>query len=133
MSSINRSSIFLTAVTIIIIVFATIIIAEVETKANNSSNMVIVVGPVWNGIAWTCTSNNDFIVHGALRGLQGSQITISVSGIGTQSLYQLNPGHLESFSVGAPADHTITITRNGTATGFLTLQTKAGSTANCTQ
>jgi hypothetical protein len=133
LSSTSRSSIFLTAVTIIIIVFAMVIITEVEKKSSSSSNMITVVGPVWNNATWTCTSNNDFIVHGALRGLPTSQIAIGISGIGTQSLYQLNPGYLESFSVGSPAGHTMSITSTGTVTGFLTLQTKAGSTANCTQ
>ena len=82
---------------------------------------------------WTCTSNQDFLVYGALRGIGGGQIAISIPTLGTQSLYALDDGKMESFTIGAQGGQTILITGTGLVTGFLTLQTLSGADANCTQ
>ncbi len=95
-------------------------------------SQILSVGPVWSTDAWLCTSDENFIVYGALRGLEGSLIAINISGIGTQSLYALEIGQMESFSVGAPGGQQITITSSGgTVTGFITLQTISDAEANC--
>lgn len=133
----KSSPVFLTAVTIIIITFAIVITASVQSqtpKEQASFSKIITVGPVWSSDTWACTSDKDFIVHGALRGLNGSQLEISISGLGTQSLYTLDPGKLETFSVGAAGGNTMTITRTIAAiTGWLTLQTESDANANCIQ
>lgn len=131
--SLGSSQIFLTAIAVIIIIFAIVIVAEVQTSQQKAFSKIITVGPLWLTKSWSCTSDADFMVYGALRGLEGSLISVKISDLGTQSLYSLNAGQMETFSIGAPADHTITITRNGTLTGFLTLQTVSGAQANCTQ
>ena len=90
------------------------------------------MGPVWATDSWSCTSSGDFMVYGALRALSDAQLAISITGVGTQSLYTFDTSNMQSFSVGAPADQTMILTRTGTVTGFITLQTTAGSTASCT-
>lgn len=131
--SLDRSQIFLTAIAVIIIIFTIVIIDELQTPLQKSFSKIITVGPTWSTNSWSCTSNANFMVYGTLRGLEGSLLAISISDMGTQSLYSFNAGQMETFSVGAPADHTITITRNGTLTGFLTLQTTSDAKASCTQ
>ena len=129
----SRSDVLLVGGAVVIIVFAIAISAALQGQVNTFSQ-VITVGPVWNSDAWTCTSNADFIVHGALRGLGAEpQIQIGITGVGTQSFIVLEPTEMESFSVGASADGIITITRTGTVTGFFTLQTMSDATASCTQ
>jgi hypothetical protein len=67
-----------------------------------------------------------------LRGFEGAKFAISVSNIGTQSLYTfLNEGPPIAFTVGAEPNQSITITRTGTVSGFLTLQTNTGAIARC--
>ena len=111
---------------------AAILIAIGATVGEEKSfSQVFTVGPVWATDSWLCTSNEDYIIHGTLRGLAGSQIEIDVSDVGTQSLYTLEPGQLESFSIGATGEQQITITRTGTVTGFITMQTVSGAEANC--
>ena len=61
------------------------------------------------------------------------QIKIQVGGQGTQSFYSMDNAESVSFSVGNQADKTIIITRTGTVTGFLTLQTTSDAIAGCTQ
>ena len=136
MSSKNKinsatSNLFLVASSTIIIILAIVLTATVATQTNQTFSQIIVVGPVWSNDSWTCTSDADFIIHGTLRGLDNSQIEIKIKNIGTQSLYTLNPGELESFSIGSQANNIITITRTGTVTGFLTLQTMSGAEASC--
>ena len=123
---------------IILAIVATIIISVVlvsvtQNHNSNSFSKIITVGPIWATNTWSCTSSADFMVHGALRGLQDSTFAISISGLGTQSLYLMTPGQLESFSVGGPAGHVMNITKTGTITGWITLQTTSDAKANCTQ
>ena len=118
----------------VIIVFAIAISAAVQSPPAESFSQIITVGPVWNSDVWRCTSDANFLVHGAVRGIGAfPQMRIAVSGSGTQSFYNLTPNEMESFSVGAAADRSITITRTGTVTGFLTLQTTSDAIASCTQ
>jgi len=116
----------------VIIVLAIVITAIVQGAQDNSFSQVITVGPVWNADAWSCTSDADFVVYGALRGIGDfPQVSIAVTGIGTQSFYLLEIGAVETINVGASADRTAIITRTGTVTGFITLQTTADATASC--
>ena len=131
MSSLNTSNLFLVVSSTIIIILAIVITATISTQTNQTFSQIIVVGPVWSNDSWTCTSNADFIIHGTLRGLEGALLKIEIEDVGTQSFYALNPGELESFSIGSQANNIITITRTGTVTGFLTLQTMSGAEASC--
>ena len=103
------------------------------TSFNESFSKVITVGPIWESDSWTCVSDSDFMVYGTLRGLENSQLEIFIENVGTQSLYSLNPGEMETFSVGNTAGNEVIITGTGTITGFITLQTSADATASCTQ
>ena len=129
----SRGDVALVAASTVIIIFAIAIAAALQGSSANSFSQVITVGPIWNTDSWTCTSNDDFMVFGSLRALgTGNQIAIAITGVGTQSLYELDSGQLETFSVGAPADNTIIITRTGTITGFITMQTTSDASAGCT-
>ena len=86
---------------------------------------------MWNTNTWGCTSDADFMVYGTVRALSGGEISITISGLGTQSLYTFEPSELYSFSVGASAGQTMTITRTQTVTGWITLQTTSDATASC--
>jgi hypothetical protein len=132
--SLKNSSLFPIAAAVIIIIIAIVITATVQSQHQPMTfSQVITVGPVWTTNAWSCTSNADYMVSGVLRGLGNSQITIAITGLGSQSLYSLDPEKMQTFQVGSPADHTMTITRTGTVTGWITLQTMSGAKANCTQ
>jgi len=118
----------------VIIVFAIVITAAVQGPQEKAFSQIITVGPVWSTNIWTCTSDADFIIHGALRGIGDiPQIAVAVNTAGTQSFYTLNVGDMTPFTVGGPAGSIISITRTGTVTGFLTLQTISDATASCTQ
>ena len=131
--NIKRSDVFLVGSATVIILFAIAISATLQGPDAEPFSKVITVGPVWDSDIWTCVSDSDFVVHGALRGLGNAQLTISIQDVGTQSLYTINPGEMESFSVGNTAGNNVIITRTGTVTGFITLQTAADATASCTQ
>ena len=130
----GSSSIIPIAAAVVIIIVAVVITSAVQGPADKAFSQIINVGPVWNTDSWECTSDANFMVHVALRGIAPNpQIQINVLDSGIQSFFNLNPAELESFSVGAVADKTITITRTGTVTGFITLQTTSDATASCTQ
>lgn len=131
MSSASQPQIFLTIATIIIIVFAVVITALVQGSPEPAFSQIITVGPVWTTNTWSCTSDADFIVHGTIRAIGDGQLAIGISELGTQSLYTFVPSDLYSFTIGSPADHTMTLTRTGTVTGWITLQTVSGATASC--
>jgi len=116
-----------------VIIFAIVIVAIVDKSAPQATfSNIMTVGPVWSTESWQCTSNSDFLIHGMLRGFQNAQFAINISSHGTQSLYTfLNEGPPIAFTVGAEPNQTITITRTGTVSGFLTLQTNTGATASC--
>ena len=133
MSAVKNSSIILGAAAVAFIIFAIVITAVVQGPADKAFSQVVTVGPVWNGDVWSCTSNSDFMIHAVLRSTGESQLAINIPDLGTQSLYTLEPGQMETFSVGAKADSTIIITRTGTVTGFITLQTASDTNAGCVQ
>lgn len=133
MSSSNTSNLLLVSVSTIIVIIAVVITATITTSNDQAFSQIIVVGPVWSSDTWTCTSDADFLIHGSLRGLEGAMLEIEIKDVGTQSLYALNIGELESFSVGSQANHTMNITRTGIVTGFLTLQTTSSAIASCIQ
>ena len=115
------------------IIISVVLVSMTQNHNSNSFSKIITVGPVWTTNTWSCTSNDDFLVHGALRGLQSSTFAISISDLGAQSLYSLDEGKMQSFSIGSPAGHTMNITRTGIVTGWITLQTMSDAKANCTQ
>ena len=111
-----------------------ILIAIGATEASEqgkSFSQILTVGPIWTTDSWICTSSDGFMVYGAVRGLAGSLLEINVSDVGTQSLYALNEGQMEYFSIGASGENEIIVTKTGTVTGFLTLQTHSNAEATC--
>ncbi len=133
MEKTSGSNAFIIIGIIVIILLAILIPATFLTLNDESFSKVITVGPIWDSDSWTCISDSDFMVHGILRGLENSQLEIFIENVGTQSLYSLNPGEMETFSLGSTAGNEIIITGTGTITGFITLQTSADATASCTQ
>jgi len=134
MSSNFGSNIFPIVAAVIIIVFAIGIASAVQGTPEKAMSQIITVGPVWNTDSWECTSDADFIVHAAIRGIGVDPlplIAVNVQDHGTQSFYSMDNSESVSFSVGNQADKTITITRTGTVTGFLTLQTTSNAQASC--
>ncbi len=117
----------------VIVLLAIIIPTMFLTPNDEPFSKVITVGPVWESNSWSCVSDSDFMVHGTLRGLENAQLEIFIENVGEQSLYTINPGEMETFSVGSTAGNEIIITRTGIVTGFITLQTSADATASCTQ
>ncbi len=115
------------------IILLVIIIPVILLTNTEPFSQIITVGPLWESNSWTCVSDSDFMVYGTLRGLEDSQLEIFIENVGTQSLYSLNPGEMETFSVGSTAGNEIIIIGTGTITGFITLQTSADATASCTQ
>jgi len=129
----GKSGIFPLVAAVVIIVIAIAVSAAVQGPTERAFSQIITVGPVWITDAWQCTSNAAFMIHGALRGIDiAPQIQILVASTGSQSFYALNIEELESFSIGGPPDEVITITRTGTVTGFITLQTTSDAVASCT-
>ncbi len=133
MVALNNSQILLVSSATVVIIFAIVITAVVQGSNGSGFSQIITVGPLWNSDSWSCTSDSDFIVHGTLRGLEGALLEVGITNLGTQSLYSFNAEEMESFSIGSPGNHIMTITRTGTITGWLTLQTTTDATASCTQ
>ena len=135
MSSNFGSNVFPIAAAVVIIVIAIGITAAVQNSTDKSMSQIVNAGPVWPTDEWTCTSDSDFVVHAMIRGIGTDplpQIKILVAGQGTQSFYSMDNSESVSFSVGNQADKAITVTRTGTVTGFLTLQTTSDAQASCT-
>ena len=123
------------AAAVVIIVIAIGIAAAVQGTTDRPMSQIVTVGPVWPTDAWRCISDADFVVHATIRGLGTDPlplIKISVHDHGTQSFYSLDNSESVSFTVGNQAGKSITITRTGTVTGFLTLQTTSDAIASCT-
>ena len=114
-------------------IFAIVIVAQAQVAPKNEFSQIITVGPYWDSMNWICTSDKDFIVHGVLRGYEGAYLTISITPLGSQGLFAFDYERMQTFSVGASGDQTITITRTGTAEGWITLQTTADAEASCIQ
>ncbi|WKT57902.1 hypothetical protein QVH35_11555 [Candidatus Nitrosotenuis chungbukensis] len=122
----------LAAVTIVVIVSAVAILLSMQ-KDEGTFSKIITAGPIWTSDTWSCTSNKDFLVYGALRGLEGTEISISIPNLGAQSLYALDHGKMQAFTIGGQSDQTVIITRTGLVTGWLTLQTMSDADASCVQ
>ena len=115
-----------------IIIAAIAISGAVQSESLNSGSKIITVGPVWADQGWECTSDKDFVVHTALRGIGGAELSIRVSDLGTQSLYTLANSRLTSFSVGANGGDSVTLIKDGTVSGWLTMETSSNAKAECT-
>lgn len=133
MEKTSGSNTFIIIGIIVIILLAILIPATFLTLNDESFSKMITVGPLWESDSWTCVSDSDFMVYGTLRGLENSQLEIFIENVGIQSLYSLNPSEMETFSVGSSAGNDIIITRTGTVTGFITLQTTLYASASCIQ
>ena len=132
MSYLARSDVMLVGGATIIIIFAIVITAAVQGEPETFSE-IQTYGPVWTAPTWTCTSDKDYMINGVLRGLSGAQLRITISGHGSQGLYAFAPvGSIKTFSVGADGGESITLIRDGTVTGWITLQTMSGAMASCT-
>ena len=106
-------------------------IAASTMMSRPDSLQVISVGPVWDTNSWVCTSDSDFVIHGTLRGLTGSLVEINITNVGKQSLFALEEGRLETFTVGSDGGNSVTITRTGILTGFITMETSSNAQASC--
>lgn len=115
----------------IIVILIAISAFSMSEEKDKSFSQILTVGPVWTTNSWICTSDEDFMIHGTIRGLAGSLLEINISDVGTQSLYGLDAGQMESFSIGTSGSNQITLTKSGTVTGFLTLQTVSNAEASC--
>ena len=128
-----KTILFVCAATIIII-FTIVITASVQNSTMSTFSQVITAGPVWNSDSWSCTSDAEYIVHATLIAYdENNMLTIFLNTQGTQPDFQLTPLEIQSFTVGGQADSTLTITRVGQVSGFITLQTTSGATASCTE
>jgi len=115
-----------------IIIAAIAISGAIQGESQKSFSQVITVGPVWPDNGWQCTSDKDFVVHAALRGIGGANLAIRVSDLGTQSLYELVNTRLTPFSIGSSGGNSITLIKDGTISGWLTLETAGDAKASCT-
>ena len=115
-----------------IIIAAIAISGAVQSESLNSGSKIITVGPVWPDQGWQCTSDKDFVVHAAIRGIGGAELSIRVSDLGTQSLYTLANSRLTSFSVGGNGGDSVTLIKDGTISGWLTMETSSNAKAKCT-
>ena len=132
MSSSFGSNVFPVVVGVVIIVLAIAIAFTVQGTPDKAMSQVVTVGPLWKTDTWSCSSDADFMVHATLRGSgEDPQIRIAVQGKGTQSIYHLVSGQGEDFTVGNQGGQSISITRTGTVTGFLTMQTTSDAKASC--
>ena len=131
----SRSDVTLVGAAVIIIVFAIVITAAIQNSNEKSFSQILTVGPVWSTDTWICTSTEEFLIHGVLIAYtEGAGLTINLSGQGTQPDFRFTQAEMKSFSIGGPADSSITIIRsNGVITGFLTLQTASDAKASCVQ
>lgn len=125
-----RQDILLVSIAVVIIL-AAIAITSIDQGSNSTFSQVIIVGPIWDETTWVCQSDKDFVVHGAIRGLGNGVLAIRISGLGTQGLYSFESGQMESFSVGAKGGQSISFVREGTVSGWLTLQTMSDANASC--
>ncbi len=115
-----------------IIIAAIAISGAIQGESEKSLSQVITVGPVWPDSGWQCTSDKDFVVHAAIRGIGEAELSIRVSNLGTQSLYELVNSRLTPFSVGANGGDSVTLIKDGTVSGWLTMETSGGAKASCT-
>jgi len=133
MSSNFGSNVFPIAAAVVIIVLAIAISATVQGSPEKAMSQIITVGPIWSTDTWTCISDADYMVHAMVRGIgELPLIAVAVQDHGTQSFYSMDNSQSVAFSIGSQADKKITITRTGTVTGFLTLQTTSDAIASCT-
>jgi len=127
-----KTLLFISGATIIII-FAIVITASVQSSTIPTFSQVITVGPVWNSDSWSCTSDAEYIVHATLISYnENNVLKIFLNTQGTQPDFRFTPLEMQSFTVGGSADSIITITKSGSISGFITLQTTTGATASCT-
>ena len=134
LSFFSKPSVLFVSAATVIIIFTIVITASVHSSTISTFSQVITVGPVWNSDSWKCTSDAEYLVHATLITYQeDNMLTRSLNTRGKQPDFRLTPLEMQSFTVGGPADSTITIARSGIITGYITLQTTPSATASCTE
>lgn len=134
LSFFNKPSVLFVSAATIIIIFTIVITASIQSSTMSTFSQVITVGPVWNSDSWSCTSDAEYIVHATLIAYdEDNMLTIFLNTQGRQPDFRLTPLEIQSFTVGGPADSFITITRSGSISGYITLQTTSGAMASCTE
>lgn len=132
LSFISKPSVLFVSAATVIIIFAIVITASIQSSTMETFSQVITVGPVWNSDSWICTSDAEYIVHATLVGYdEDSMLIIKLNTQGTQPDFRFTPLEMQSFTVGGPADSVMTITKVGNISGFITLQTTMAATASC--
>jgi len=136
LSFLSKPSVLFVSAATVIIIFTIVITASIQSSTMETFSQVITAGPVWTTDSWICTSDAEFLVHAVLIAYdEGNELTIHVSAQGTQPDFELTPLKMQSFTVGGPADSSVTISGSGIGviSGFITLQTTSGATASCTE
>jgi len=134
LSFFNKPSVLFVSAATIIIIFTIVITASIQSSTMSTFSQVITVGPVWNSDSWSCTSDAEYIVHATLIAYdEDNMLTIFLNTQGSQPDFRLTPLEIQSFTVGGPADSFIIITRSGSISGYITLQTTSGAMASCTE
>jgi len=134
LSFFSKPSVLFVSAATVIIVFTIVITASIQSSTLSTFSQVITVGPVWTGVGWICTSDADYMLHATLIAYsEDNELTIIHTARGSQPDFELTPLEMQSFSIGGRADSSITISRSGTITGYITLQTTSGATASCTE
>ncbi len=98
MEKTSGSNAFLIIGIAVIILLVILIPAMFLIPNDEPFSKVITVGPIWDSDSWTCISDSDFMVHGTLRGIENAQLEIFIENVGSQSLYTIKPGEIETFS-----------------------------------
>ena len=133
MSFFSKPNVLFVSAATVIIVFTIVITASIQSSTMSTFSQVITAGPVWTTDSWICTSDGEFIVHATLIAYtEPNELTIAISTQGRQPDFELTPLKMQSFTVGGSADSSITISRAGIITGYITLQTTSDATASCT-
>jgi len=96
-SKLTGPDVFLISASTIVIIFAIVITATVQSSTvqapttENAFSQVITVGPVWPTNSWVCTSNADYTVNAVLisYGDTPSYLEIDISGLGGQPDFEL--------------------------------------------
>jgi len=133
LSFFSKPSVLFVSAATVIIIFTIVITATVQGVPEKPFSQVITAGPVWATDGWICTSDAAFTIDAVLIAYdEPNQLIIIHSDRGTQPDFELTLLKMQSFTVGGSADSSITISKVGMISGFITLQTTSDARAGCT-